>query len=317
MLRVLQVLVVLAALLWLGGHLDAPLWQSLAMFWLFPSVVWSFLAIGIIVSWWVNRRDPAPRATVRQLARAWALETLAVFRVFGWDQPWRSGTVPDQERARTPGPCGVVLIHGFVCNRGLWTPWLQALRAEGRVCVAVNLEPVFGSIDAYAACVEDAVSRVTAATGRPPVLVCHSMGGLAARAWLRAAGAGADARVRHVITLGTPHHGTWLGRFSPFLNGWQMRHQGDWARQLAADEPPGRAAKFTCWYGNCDNIVFPASTATLAGADNRLAPGLPHVHLALDAGVRQSCLALIRALCDSQPVRTSPDPATAHDFPIP
>jgi hypothetical protein len=296
LLRGLQVLVVLVALLWLGGHLDAPVWQSLAVFWLFPSVVGSFIAIEIIVSWWVNRRDPAPRATARQLARAWALESVAMFRVFGWAQPWRSRAVPDRVAGAGFDGCGVILIHGFVCNRGLWTPWLQAFRDEGRVCVAVNLEPVFGSIDAYTACIEDAVTRVTAATGRPPVLVCHSMGGLAARAWLRAAGPGADARVRHVITLGTPHHGTWLGRFSPFLNGSQMRHQGEWARQLAADEPPGRAAKFTCWYANCDNIVFPASTATLAGADNRHAPGLPHVYLALDAGVRQSCMALIRAL---------------------
>ena len=35
-----------------------------------------------------------------------------------------------------------------------------------------------------------------------------------------------------------------------------------------------------CWYTNCDNIVFPPSTATLPGADNRLVRGVAHVQLA-------------------------------------
>jgi triacylglycerol lipase len=41
---------------------------------------------------------------------------------------------------------------------------------------------VFGGIDDYAPLIEQAVQQVTQATGRPPLLVCHSMGGLAARA---------------------------------------------------------------------------------------------------------------------------------------
>ena len=51
-----------------------------------------------------------------------------------------------------------------------------------------------------------------------------------------------------------------------------------------------RAALFTCWYSNCDNIVFPASTAALAGADNRFVDGLAHVQMAFDPGVMQACL---------------------------
>ena len=73
-----------------------------------------------------------------------------------------------------------------MCNRGVWLHWLGHLRAAGHAHVAVNLEPVLGSIDGYAKAIDDAVRRVTEATGLPPVLVCHSMGGLAARAWLRA-----------------------------------------------------------------------------------------------------------------------------------
>jgi pimeloyl-ACP methyl ester carboxylesterase len=106
-----------------------------------------------------------------------------------------------------PARRGAVFIHGFVCNRGFWTPWLKELRARGHSFVAVNLEPVFGSIDEYVPIVEGAVQRVTQATGMAPVLVCHSMGGLAARAWLRAMSA--DGRVHHVITIGSPSRPGW------------------------------------------------------------------------------------------------------------
>ncbi|MDF1486440.1 alpha/beta fold hydrolase [Ramlibacter sp. H39-3-26] len=239
---------------------------------------------------WANRGDPAPRASLAQVLRAWWGEAGMSPRVFYWRQPLRANAVPD---LLSPGPGapqrGVVLVHGYLCNRGFWNPWLQALRARGQVCIAVNLEPPFGPIDGYAATIDAAVRRATAATGLPPVLVCHSMGGLAARAWLRA-WPDAAARVRRIVTIGAPHHGTWLARFSGRENVRQMRRRGPWLRALRAHEPAGRAALFTCWYSNCDNVVFPASTATLAGADNRFIAGVAHVGMAFHPQVMRAVL---------------------------
>jgi triacylglycerol lipase len=227
-----------------------------------------------------------PRAV--ELLRAWWAEVVEVPRVFGWRQPFRWNELDDHLSPELHGRRGAVFIHGFICNRGFWTPWLQDLRARGHAHVAVNLEPVFGSIDEYPATIDDAVRRVTEATGLPPVLICHSMGGLAARAWLRRPGA--TARAHRVITIGSPHHGTWLARFSWRTNGRQMQLQSDWLRQLAADEASRPAVPFTCWYSNCDNIVFPVTSATLPGADNRLLRGAAHVDLAFHPEVRQSGL---------------------------
>jgi triacylglycerol esterase/lipase EstA (alpha/beta hydrolase family) len=123
----------------------------------------------------------------------------------------------------------------------------------------------------------------------PPLLVCHSMGGLAARAWLRQAEAA--AQVERVITIATPHQGTWMARFSRLRNGRQMRARSEWLQQLARDEARRTLPPFTCWYSNCDNIVFPASTATLAGADNRLVAGAAHVELAFRPEVVDATLA--------------------------
>lgn len=236
----------------------------------------------------VNRADAAPRARAPQVLAAWWAEAWVALLVFGWRQPFRHRSQPDWLPAQPTGRRGVVLVHGFMCNRGLWLPWLARLKGAGHAHLAVNLEPVMGSIDGYAGIIEGAVQRVAAATGMAPVLLCHSMGGLAARAWLRAYAA--DDRVHRVLTLGTPHGGTWLGRFSQAVNGRQMRLEGDWVVALRRAEPAGRAALFTCWYSHCDNIVFPASTAALPGADNRCVEGLAHVQMALHPQVMQACL---------------------------
>ncbi|WP_422844140.1 esterase/lipase family protein [Acidovorax sp. M2(2025)] len=235
-----------------------------------------------------NRRDAAPRARLPQVLAAWWAEVRTGLAVFCWRQPFRHRALPDWLPAQPTGRRGVVLVHGFMCNRGLWLPWLPLLRERGHAHVAVNLEPAMGSIDAYANIIEDAVRQVTAATGQAPVLLCHSMGGLAVRAWLRAHQA--DGRVHRVLTLGTPHGGTWLGRFSRAVNGRQMSLAGDWVVALQRAEPAGRAALFTCWYSNCDNIVFPATTAALAGAEHRFVEGVAHVQMAFDPGVVRGCL---------------------------
>lgn len=224
----------------------------------------------------INRGDQAPPASLLQIVRAWWGEVLGATRVFGWRQPFRSAAIVDQSPAGATR--GVVFIHGFVCNRGLWNPWLRRLSARGVPFVAVNLEPVFGSIDDYVATIDSAVRRIEAATGQPPVVVAHSMGGLALRRWWIEPGN--DQRVAHAITIGTPHQGTWLARFALTPNGRQMRRHSAWLQTLAGREPANRGARLTCFYSHCDNIVFPASTACFPGAGTRHLPAVAHVHMA-------------------------------------
>ncbi|WP_298214062.1 alpha/beta fold hydrolase [Acidovorax sp.] len=286
--RISVLLILLAMAVWLAWQWpQSPVCAVLGA--LLPLALYLLvMAVQFGLMHTVNRADPAPRARLAQVLAAWWAEVSTGLAVFCWRQPFLSRSVPDWLPAQPTGQRGVVLVHGFMCNRGLWLPWFARLQGAGHAYVAVNLEPVLGSIDAYASTVEDAVQRVTAATGMAPVLLCHSMGGLAARAWLRAYQA--DGRVHRVLTLGTPHAGTWPGRFSSAVNGQQMSLAGEWVLTLRRDEPAGRAALFTCWYSNCDNIVFPTSTAALLGADNRLVQGVAHVEMAFDPQVMEACM---------------------------
>lgn len=253
-----------------------------------------FLGLQFLFLHRINLNDPAQPASWGALFRACWQEILQVPRAFFWRQAFFWNAIPDTDADSLDyrGQLGVVFIHGFICNRGLWTPWLDRLSKRRRAFIAVNLEPVFGSIDEYAPLIDAAVSRVTQITHRPPLIVCHSMGGLAVRAWLRS-GSGTDARVHHIVTIGTPHQGTWLGRMAFTANGRQMRLDSRWLRQLQTDESLARYSLFTCYYSNCDNIVFPASTATLQGADNRFVPGAAHVAMAFDQTVMSESLARI------------------------
>lgn len=250
------------------------------------------LGIELLVARQVARTDPGvPAPGAMQLLAAWRRETIEWFRVFWWRQPFRWRNVEDQFPAAAQGTRPVLFVHGFMCNRGFWSPWMQRLRAIGHPCVAVNLEPVFTSIDDYAPIIDAAVQRMTAVTGLAPVLVCHSMGGLAARAWWRAAHG--PGRVAGIVTIGSPHRGTWLARFSRRANGRQMQLHSGWLAQLEADEARRPLPPMTCWYSNCDNVVFPASTATLPGGDNRFVAGQPHVGLAFHPEVIDGTLALL------------------------
>ena len=262
----------------------------------FVSIVFgyvAFLGLEFLLLSSANKSDPAPHATLREMLDAWLSEVLVAPLVFCWRQPFRADAVPDRLSSNAPnqGGRGVVFIHGFFCNRGFWTPWLERLQVQGNAFVAINLEPVFGSIDDYAPQVDLAVKKITEATGFAPLIVCHSMGGLAARAWLKIYGA--EARVHHIVTIGTPHSGTWLARFSSGKNGLQMRLRSDWQAQLNEGMPEGRHALFTCWYSNADNIVFPVSNATLPGADNRLVHGAAHVQMAFLPQIIEATLAIV------------------------
>ena len=251
-----------------------------------------FLAIEFILVRWVGQDDSAP-PSAKELLGAWLGEVLAAPPVFCWRQPFRAHAIADQlaPPALVHGRRGVVFVHGFFCNRGFWTPWLRRLQGGGHAFVAVNLQPLFGSIDDYVPQIEDAVAQVTRASGLAPLLVCHSMGGLAARAWLQRMQA--EARVHHVVTIGTPHRGTWLARLGHGHNARQMRLLSDWQAQLDHGMPAHRHALFTCWYSNCDNIVFPSASATLPGAQNRLLRGAAHVQLAFLPQLMQETLALL------------------------
>ena len=257
------------------------------------------LAVEFFMLWRSYSKSDANRPTLWQVLACWMKECAVAPRVFLWRQPFRSrvhadllATGPGQRR-------GVVLVHGFLCNRGVWSPWLRRLRAAGIPCIAVDLEPVFGSIDSYTSSIDRAVAALTDATGQPPVVVAHSMGGLAVRAWIAHAN---KFRFHHVVTIATPHHGTRIARHGFSLNLREMGIRSEWLESLHQREDPATFSRFTCFWSHCDNVVFPTANATLAGADNRHLAATPHVRMVFHPSVIEEVL---RLLAEPPPVSRS------------
>ena len=200
----------------------------------------------------------------------------------------RMALEPRRAPAGDPAPCTapgarpILLVHGFACSRAVWRPLLRRLAAAWIGPVrAVSLEPLLAGVDAYAAQVLGELETLAASCGGAPVtLVGHSMGGLVARAVLRAATPG---RIGRIVTLGAPHHGTALACWFGWPGTRQMCPGSQWLAQLNRAQEGRAGIPITTIFSLDDNYIVPPGSARLDGARTVELRGLGHLSL-LDAG---------------------------------
>ncbi len=214
--------------------------------------------------------------------QAFGGEFRAALTVYLLRQPWAGknpGVLQPTQNSAGPAKLPVLLVHGYICNHRVWDDVADALRQAGHPVLAVDLEPLFTSIDDYAVKLEQAATTLLAATGaRQIALVGHSMGGLVIRAWLRACG---STRVARVITLGSPHQGTDIARASMTTNGAQMIWHSDWLHTLQSSETPTVRRLMHIALTLQDNIVYPQREQVLEGAVVTEFSGIGHVQMCL------------------------------------
>jgi len=299
--RILKWLMLLQVLAVLGfAYLAMQAWgvASLAMALLLAAAM--LLAVRALIvarNFQQSRRLGSPVPAQYQLgavgaARLFFGELRATLRSSSWDM-----LHPRLHAADNIAGQGlpVLLVHGYVCNRGYWAQLSRQLARAGIAHDGVDLEPIGADIEDFVPQVEQAIGALCVRTGSAQViLVAHSMGGLVARAWLRHYGA---ARVARIVTIGTPHHGTALANLAAGANARQMSRidgaPSAWLAQLAASETPETRALITSMYSHHDNIVAPQASAQLPGARNLAFGGIGHVALASDARVLRRLLAEI------------------------
>ncbi len=257
-LELLAAIVLARALAMIG----VPLWLALSCALLLPIAVHGVpLGCEFVIGALIDRR-PIPRLGPMQAIRLWWGETWRSFKVFNVDQAWRS-TFAERTVSRDPNRPAVLLVHGYMCNRGTWRHWLVRAGVPAHWNIAtINLEPMFGPVEKYGEGIHSAVEQLRSASGAERVtLVCHSMGGLAARSYLRSHGHHA---VQRVVTIDTPHNGTVFARFGQGRNARQMRHACDFVQSLAADDEP---VEFVCFASQHDNLIVPRDNQVLPCAE--------------------------------------------------
>jgi triacylglycerol esterase/lipase EstA (alpha/beta hydrolase family) len=185
--------------------------------------------------------------------------------LFRWAMP-----EPQPVHAALP----VVLLHGVGCNAGVWAGFRREFKIrDGRPLYALSYGPPLGSIEDFADQLAARIAAVQAATGAAQViLVCHSMGGLVARAYLRRYGA---AKVRRLVTIGTPHRGSMHAWFMFGQSLAQMRPGSAWLAELnrGAHDAGAPTASIWSWH---DSMVTPQTSSRIDWGENIVLTGIAH-----------------------------------------
>jgi alpha-beta hydrolase superfamily lysophospholipase len=187
----------------------------------------------------------------------------------------------DPLAARIP----VVLVHGLVDNRSVFSVMQRSLRKRGFAHVCTwNYSPLLTDIARGAADLGAHIERVCAQTGHDRVhVVGHSLGGLIARYYVQRQQG--DRRVDSLVTLGTPHRGSVWAHVMPTPLIRQLRPGSPVLRELA-EPSPGCRTRVTAIYSDLDQMVLPTHSGRCdhpdLGARNLLVRGLGHMSLPRD-----------------------------------
>jgi pimeloyl-ACP methyl ester carboxylesterase len=184
----------------------------------------------------------------------------------------------DPLAARIP----VVLVHGLVDNRSVFSVMQRGLRRRGfaDVC-AWNYSPLLSDVARGAADLGAHLEHICQQTGYDRVnVVGHSLGGLIARYHVQRQGG--DDRVESLVTLGTPHAGSLLAHMGPTPLIRQLR-PGSPVLQELAEPAPGVRTPITAVYSDLDQMVLPMRSARCDHPDlaarNVLVHGIGHMSL--------------------------------------
>lgn len=240
--------------------------------------------------------------------RLFAAESCIVLWLYSWAQPvlwwWLRRAQAKQNRG---DGVVLVLIHGFVCNAGMWGKMCRHLRAKGFSRVhTVDLDPFYLSMQHSLA---EFKSKLTAILERydakEAILIGHSMGGVLARVFQYHH----PELVHAAISIGAPHAGTDLARLVSSIEKGPLRPDSAWLAQFTAALAAERAEKYRVESGkslfslniwsDSDNIVFPQGNAQLTGVEEVKLNGLGHLELAF----APSCLNVVSTFALAQKLR--------------
>ena len=269
-----------SALPWIGG-----------VFLLYFGIVLFLCAVYFTIAWLWRARRPREvriglRATLRLIWREYRTLAGAAPRMmfYGW-------LVRDPAPARIDTP--VLLLHGVLCNAGVWMRMARYLTRRGiDGLYSLSYGPPLASIEDFADQVHHKIAAIMEATGaRSVMIVAHSMGGLVIRAYARKYG---TARLARVLTIGSPHHGSmhaWLLLGTSLA---QLRPGNAWLAALNREalDPALRFVSLWSWH---DSMVAPQTSAELPGAIDVTVIGVGHNALLGDREVFERAYAEIVA----------------------
>lgn len=187
-------------------------------------------------------------------------------------------TLPFSLREPAGSDVPILFLHGMFHNRATFAWLKQCLRGRGwQRFRDLNLPTNTKSIPAMAEQTAREVERLRDYWGVKQFdIVAHSLGGIVARYYVQLLGG--ERRIRHLITLGSPHQGTELSRFARHPT---IRELSTGSRTLwqLNDSPLLTRTMGISIYGDLDIWMRPKACAHWHGARNFPLKGVGHAGL--------------------------------------
>jgi hypothetical protein len=201
----------------------------------------------------------------------------------------------------------VLLLHGLLDNQAVFTRMRRALEADGLEHVhGLNYNPLTVDVRSAAELLGRHVQHAREVYGGERVAVVgHSLGGLIARYYVQLLGG--DEHVHTVVTIATPHQGTYAAHvLRPLPVGTELLPGSSVLEELRAPAPHCRA-RFIAFRGDHDALILPNGRGALLHpdlwAENVLVTGAGHVTLP----VHRDVIARIGAVLANPSRRTHAD----------
>ncbi len=193
----------------------------------------------------------------------------------------------------------VLFVHGLAGHPGNFAGMRTFFRISGRTRTYPIVLPGSERIPAQASALADALRSILAVNRLKDDdqvdIVAHSMGGLVSRLMLD--DPELRARVRTLLTLGTPHTGTWAARYASTEQTLDLRPTSEVMRTLATQTPwpvDGWPALFNFW-SEADMLLLPPSVAVVAGATRVVeCEGASHMSYLLDPRIFARAVEVLR-----------------------
>lgn len=213
-----------------------------------------------------------------------------------------------------PGDGGnpVILLHGILGQRHVyWNVFKHRLHRDGfRYHECIIPYGLLGDLRLAASFLKDKVDATLRGDGAKKVdLVCHSAGGLVARYYMMYLGG--RTKVERIVTMGSPHQGTYFSYVLPIPLvpiARQTRPGSHFLEEINGEGAIPEGVAFTNIWSPLDTVVLPSHNSKLPGSRAIKLPTQSHWSFLWSRVVYDTVVA---ALTDSLPAKKTVHPVLA------
>jgi triacylglycerol lipase len=183
----------------------------------------------------------------------------------------------------SPKSVPVLLIHGIGDTERVFDTMVAYLRDRGWSEIhTINLLPSNGALGLEALALQvKAYINLHLRTAAELDIVGFSMGGIVGRYYLQRLGG--LPKVRHFVTLSSPHNGTWAGYLRQNAGARQMRPSSPFLQDLNQSLQDLEQVNFVSIWTPYDLIIVPANSSYLPVGTMVQLPILAHPLMLIDS----------------------------------